>query len=48
MSVPCIHDGKFIHDEVYELMYTRKGRMRLVKEALEARGWPTPDFWQND
>lgn len=37
---------KFYYDDVYELLYTRKGRMVLVKEALAARGWPVPDLWE--
>ena len=36
----------FISDDVYELLYTRKGRLTLVKEALIARGWPTPELWE--
>lgn len=32
-------------DDTYELLYTKKGRRRLVAEALTARGYPMPKFW---
>ena len=34
------------HDEVYELLYTKAGRARIVRVALEEMGMPEPCFWR--
>jgi len=34
------------HDEVYELLYTRAGRRRLLREVLGEWGWPIPRAWK--
>lgn len=36
---------RLVHDHVYELLYTRKGRLVLAREALKVRGWPEPSAW---
>lgn len=33
------------HDELYEALYTRVGRLKLIMALLEARGWPVPAAW---
>lgn len=34
------------HDDTYRLLYTRDGRRELVREAIKARGWEVPSFWE--
>ena len=37
---------RVFQNEVYELLYTKAGRRRLLLEALAARGWPWPRTWK--
>jgi hypothetical protein len=39
---------RHIHNDIYELLYMRKGRLKLVIEALKNRGWPVPNIWEED
>ncbi len=34
-----------IEDEVYETLYTSKGRLKLVTEYLNELNWPIPELW---
>jgi hypothetical protein len=36
------------YNEVYELLYTRKGRLRIVIAALKDAGWKVPKFWREE
>lgn len=37
---------RFYHDEVYELLYTRRGRLRLLMRLMKDRGLTIPGCWE--
>ena len=37
-----------IYDDIYELLYTKRGRRKLLEEALLSRGLPIPKIWDRD
>ena len=36
-----------VYDGIYELLHTKKGRRKLLEEALSARGLPIPKTWKD-
>lgn len=37
-----------VMDDTYGLLYTRKGRLGIVRRALAAAGWDVPAFWEQE